>query len=83
MSRLAQTSDIDRAFRDRVPSVVVGVASVEENRENNTLKQHGVNDEALFSELVTIYNQHHLSEVRESDRSNDDSGHNGELLIDR
>ena len=79
MSRLAQTSDIDRAFRDRVPYVVVGVASL----ENNTLKQHGVNGEALFSELVTIYNQHHLSEVRESDRSNDDSGHNGELLIDR
>ncbi len=67
MSGLAQTSDIDRVCRERLPRAVIGVASLVENRENNALKQHGVNDEALFSALVTIYNQHHLSEVRELD----------------
>jgi hypothetical protein len=49
VSRLAQTSDIDRACRDRVPHVVVGVASLEENREIGTLKQHTVRDESPLS----------------------------------
>ena len=54
----------DRAFQARISRAV--------DREINALKQHGVNGEALFSELVTIYNQHHLSEVREC-KSNDES----------
>ncbi len=61
----AKISILDRAFQGRISRGV--------DREINALKQHGVNGEALFSELVTIYNQHHLSKVRELDRSNDDS----------
>jgi hypothetical protein len=48
----------------RFPHAVVGVVSLEENREINALKQHSVNDEALFSELVNIYDRYHLSEWR-------------------
>jgi hypothetical protein len=61
----AKIGILDQAFQCRMTRAV--------DREINALKQRGVNGEALFSELVTIYNQHHLSEVRELDRSNDDS----------
>jgi Helicase conserved C-terminal domain len=61
----AKIGILDRAFQGKISRAV--------DREINALQQRGVKGEALFSELVTIYNQHHLGEVRELDRSNDDS----------
>lgn len=61
----AKISILDRVFQGRMTRAV--------DREINALKQGGVNGEDLFSELVTIYNQHHLSEVKELDLFNDDS----------
>jgi superfamily II DNA/RNA helicase len=61
----AKISILDRAFRGVFPNKV--------DREINALKQRGVNSEALFSQLFIIYNRCHLSEMRELDRSKDDS----------